>query len=59
MQTAGEDAETADLRDVLESEQLGVLETINKHGFTEGEMRALHEGAGLGGTLSTRLLSSR
>ncbi|KAF7183877.1 hypothetical protein CNMCM7691_004299 [Aspergillus felis] len=44
----GEDMDTADLRAVLEPQQLGVLETINKHGFTEEEMRALYEGAGLG-----------
>jgi hypothetical protein len=44
----GEDMDTADLRAVLEPEQLGVLETINKHGFTEEEMLALYEGAGLG-----------
>jgi SAM-dependent methyltransferase len=48
MQSAGEDADTADLRAVLGAEQLGVLDTINKHGFTEGEMWALYEGAGLG-----------
>jgi SAM-dependent methyltransferase len=46
--TAGEDSETADLRAVLGPEQLEVLETINKHGYTEGEMRELYEGAGLG-----------
>ncbi|RLL96929.1 hypothetical protein CFD26_102696 [Aspergillus turcosus] len=42
------DSNTADLRAVLGPEQLGVLETINKHGFTEGEMRELYERAGLG-----------
>ncbi|GIK07582.1 hypothetical protein Aspvir_003248 [Aspergillus viridinutans] len=46
--TPGEDMETADLRAVLLPEQLDVLETINKHGFTEEEMRALYQGAGLG-----------
>ncbi|KAL4886416.1 S-adenosyl-L-methionine-dependent methyltransferase [Aspergillus karnatakaensis] len=43
----GRDTEPG-LEEVLEAEQLSVMKTIAKHGFTEEEMRGLYEQAGMG-----------
>ncbi|KAL4783361.1 S-adenosyl-L-methionine-dependent methyltransferase [Aspergillus varians] len=43
-----DDAGGSDVASALEPHQRGVFATIGKHGFTEGEMREVYEGAGMG-----------